>query len=355
MNLLNITPDEAEQFITEWIEQLGEPTYRGRQIIDWLWSRPAGGWEETTNLPRKLVEKLETTAPIARLQLDTRQTSSDGTTKFLWRLPDGLAIESVWIPEGKRHTLCISSQAGCAFGCVFCATGLMGFQRNLEPWEIMAQVRELVRDPEFGRPTNVVFMGMGEPLHNWRAVDTALTVLNAPRGLGIGARHITVSTVGIIPKLERLAARPEQFRLAVSLHAATSQRRLELMPVERKYPLEALTAALGAFARRVTFEYVMIQDANDARTDAHALADLAKPLGALVNLLPLHPGGASNLIPASPAATKRFAGWLRGLGVRVTIRRSRGLDISAACGQLRADTEMASASRPSTMVTSRNI
>ena len=154
--------------------------------------------------------------------------------KLLWGLPDGEAIESVWIPEGKRRTLCISSQAGCAFGCVFCATGRMGFRRHLEPWEIAGQVREMALDPAFGKPTNVVFMGMGEPLHNWGGVDTALTILNDAQGLGLGARHLTVSTVGVLPNLQRLAARPEQFRLAVSLHAASSERRRALMPVERK-------------------------------------------------------------------------------------------------------------------------
>ena len=225
------------------------------------------------------------------------------------------------------------------------------FQRNLEPWEITGQVRELLLDPEFGKPSNIVFMGMGEPLHNWDAVDTSLSQLNDARATGIGARHITVSTVGLIPQLAKLAARPEQFRLAVSLHAAISERRLALMPVEKKYPIDKLTVALRAFARRVTLEYVLIDGANDAVDDAEALAGIAAPLGALVNILPLHPGGAPELSPVSPAHTKRFAGWLREHGVNVTIRRSRGLDISAACGQLRTEMDSA-ASRPNTIVTS---
>ena len=351
MNLLNATPDDAERFVNTWVAQRGEASYRTRQILPRLWVRPVAAWEQITELPRAMTDELKATSPLPRLQLQTRQTSSDGTVKFLWQLPDGLAVESVWIPEGKRRTLCISSQAGCAFGCVFCATGRMGFQRNLEPWEITGQVRELLLDPEFGKPSNVVFMGMGEPLHNWDAVDTSLTQLNDSRGMGIGARHITVSTVGLIPKLAKLAARPEQFRLAVSLHAAISDRRLALMPVEKKYPIDRLTAALRAFARRVTLEYVLIDGANNSMDDAHALAEIAVPLGALVNVLPLHPGGAAGLTPVNPADTKRFAHWLRARGVNVTIRRSRGLDISAACGQLRTETDSA-ASRPKITVTS---
>jgi 23S rRNA (adenine2503-C2)-methyltransferase len=255
--------------------------------------------------------------------------------KYLWRFADGAAVESVLIPEGKRRTLCLSSQAGCAFGCVFCATGRMGFGRHLGPAEIAAQVRELWLDPAAPPPTNVVFMGMGEPLHNWAAVDVALSILNHPAGFGLGARHITVSTVGLVPGLERLAARPEQFRVAWSLHAPVSQRRAPLMPVERKYPLAAVARALRAFPRRVTLEYVMIAGRNDQPADARALAALARDLGAHVNLLPLHPGGAPGLEGTAPAAIQAFAVELRRLGANATVRRSRGLDIAAACGQLR--------------------
>lgn len=242
------------------------------------------------------------------------------------------------IPEGKRRTLCISSQVGCAYGCVFCATGRMGFGRHLETWEIAAQVRELALDPDLGLPTNVVFMGMGEPLHNWEAVDRGLTILNDPLGFGIGARHITVSTVGIVPNLARLAARPEQFRLALSLHAASSARRREIMPVEKKYGLDQVMRALEAFSRRVTFEYVMIKGVNDRLEDADDLAVRARKLGAMVNLLPLHPGGAPGYTPTTTAEIRKFAARLKAAGVSVTVRRSRGLDIDAACGQLRTAT-----------------
>jgi 23S rRNA (adenine2503-C2)-methyltransferase len=340
MNLLNLLPEEAIASLRSWLEARREAPYRVKQVLSRLWTHPVRSWSEATELPLELRAALNKCFPLPRLELVTRQVSQDGTVKYLWRLEDGLAVESVLIPEGKRRTLCISSQVGCAFRCVFCATGTMGFQRNLAGWEIACQVREVVL--EIGRrPTNVVFMGMGEPLHNWEQVDRALTILNSPSGFGIGARHITVSTVGLLPALAKLAARKEQFRLAVSLHAATHQTRLALMPVERKYRLERLMQALEGFERRVTFEYILIRGRNDSPADAEALAALARPLKALVNLIPLHPGGALPLAPATPAEMAAFAKRLKDLGVAVSIRKSRGLDISAACGQLRVDFERA--------------
>src|SRR5439155_375569 len=233
------------------------------------------------------------------------QVSQDGTEKYLWDLGDGEAVESVLIPEGKRRTLCISSQVGCALGCVFCATGRMGFRRNLSVVDIASQVREVMLLDAALKPTNVVFMGMGEPLLNWDAVDRALTILNHADALGIGARHITVSTVGILPNIAKLAQRPEQFRLALSLHAPTPELRHELMPIEKKYTLPAVIAALARFRRRVTLEYVLIGGKNDALEQADQLAQLAQPLGALVNLLPLHPGVAPDLSP-SPGVRRAF-------------------------------------------------
>lgn len=334
MNLLDLTPVDAGRTLDEWLHGRG-PGFRARQILPRLWSRPVASWEDATDLPKALRAELEAAFPLPRLTLATSQISRDGTRKFLWKLPDGAAVESVLIPEGKRRTLCISSQAGCAYGCVFCATGRMGFGRHLAPWEITGQVREMALDPEIGKPTNIVFMGMGEPLHNWAGVDRSLTILNDPGGLGIGARHITVSTVGLIPELAKLAARTEQFRLALSLHAPTHEQRLSIMPVERKYPLDAVLVALRAFSRRVTFEYVMIRGMNDRPADADTLARIAQPLGALVNLLPLHPGGTPGLVPTPAADMRDFAARLEELGVAATVRRSRGLDIDAACGQLR--------------------
>ncbi len=334
MNLLDVTPKEAERLLHDWVVSADLPRYRARQILPRLWQRPVANWEDCTDLPKELIKKLNSEFPISRPELAASRESKDGTVKYLWRFPDGALVEAVKIPDGTRQTICISSQVGCAFGCVFCATGKMGFKRNLSPWEITAQVRELLLVEDPNRQTNVVFMGMGEPLHNWPAVDTALTILNDERGLRIGARRITVSTVGIVPGIRKLAARKEQFRLALSLHTPFSETRRALMPVERKHPIADVLHALEVFPRRLTIEYVVISGENDRAADADELAKIAEPLGAFVNLLQLHPGGASDLAPSSAAAVRAFASKLRKLGVNTNIRRSRGLDIDAACGQL---------------------
>lgn len=333
-SILDLTPDAARERLAAWVEARGLPRFRVGQIHRRLWVQPIPEWDAATELPLALREELAREFPLRRLTEATSQLSADGTRKFLWRLDDGEAIESVLIPSGGRRTLCISSQAGCALGCVFCATGLMGFRRNLSPFEIAGQAREaILRDPA-DKPTNIVFMGMGEPLLNWPGVDAALTILNHPEGLGIGARHITVSTVGIIPGMEKLAARPEQFRLAISLHAPTAERRRAIMPIEKKYDLQAVLEATAAFRKRITFEYVMISGRNDSDQDADALATLANRHGALVNLLPLHPGGAPGLEATPPNRIRNFASRLQARGVEAVVRKSRGLDIQAACGQL---------------------
>jgi 23S rRNA (adenine2503-C2)-methyltransferase len=338
-SILDLTPEAAHERIRAWISARGLPAYRVGQVHRKLWAAPVGAWSEATDLPEAVRRELEAEFPLPRLPVDTIQVSSDGTRKYLWRLTDGEAVESVLIPSGTRRTLCVSSQAGCALGCVFCATGRMGFRRNLTPFEIAGQARELaLRNPE-DKPTNVVFMGMGEPLLNWPAVSAALTILNDPAGLGIGARHITVSTVGILPGMLELAKRPEQFRLAISLHAATPERRLALMPIEKKYDLTAVLDAAKTFRKRITFEYVLIAGRNDTDADADALAKLARRLGALVNLLPLHPGGAPELAPSPAARIRVFRDRLAVQGVEASVRRSRGLDIDAACGQLRVEVE----------------
>lgn len=338
-DLLSLLPSEVEPLLAAWLAARGEPAYRVRQILPRLWQRPVAAWSDATDLPAPLRTALEAEFPIPRLTLAAHQVSSDGTQKFLWRLADGEAIESVLIPEGKRRTLCISSQVGCALGCVFCATGRMGWRRNLTAAEIACQVREVEVQGLGERPTNVVFMGMGEPLLNWDAVDRALTLLNHPDALGIGARHITVSTVGILPGLAQFAKRPEQFRLALSLHAPTPDARRSLMPIEKKYALPDVLRALGTWRRRVTLEYVLIAGRNDSLAAADELAKLAQPLAAHVNLLPLHPGGAPELTPSSHARMLAFERRLKEHGVEAVLRKSRGLDISAACGQLRVEIE----------------
>ena len=332
--ILDLPPLEAGARVAAWVRDEALPAYRAAQIVRRLWQAPVGSWREATELPVALRTRLEDAFPLPRLATEAVQQSADGTRKFLWRLPDGEMIESVLIPSGARRTLCISSQAGCALGCVFCATGRMGFRRNLAAWEIVAQIREVILASPSEKPTNIVFMGMGEPLLNWPAVDAALTILNHPEGLAIGARHITVSTVGIIPGMEALARRPEQFRLAISMHAATPAARAALMPIQKKYPLDAVLRAAKSFRRRITFEYVLIAGKNDADTDADHLAKLAREMGAHVNLLPLHPGGAPGLTPSSGNRIHAFADRLRNQGIEAVVRRSRGLDIDAACGQL---------------------
>jgi len=345
--ILDLAPDQAKHTLADWARGQGLPPYRTGQIHRRVWAAPVATWHEATDLPLALRSTLAGAFPLPRLTADVVQHSVDGTVKYLWRLADGEAIESVLIPSGDRRTLCISSQAGCALRCAFCATGRMGYRRNLSPFEIAGQVREIVLANAEHKPTNIVFMGMGEPLLNWDAVDIALTILNGPEGLGIGARHITVSTVGILPGMAAFAKRPEQFRLAISLHAPTSPQRLGIMPIEKKYDLEAVLKAAEAFRRRVTFEYVMIGGVNDSDEDADHLAKLARGLGALVNILPLHPGGAPDLVPTAAPRIRAFADRLKNQGVEATVRRSRGLDIDAACGQLRVEVERKRASSSS--------
>ncbi len=336
-SLLDLTPDEAREVLRAFVEAEGTPPYRVEQIHRRLWRQPVASWEAALELPTALRARLTALHPLPRLTLRSEQVSTDGTRKFLFALADGQTIETVAIPDGERMTFCISSQAGCALRCAFCATGTMGFVRNLTPFEIAGQVRELALLPSPILPTNIVFMGMGEPLLNWPSVSTALSILNAPDGLGIGARHITISTVGILPGIQALQARPEQFRLALSIHAPDEALRRELMPVNLKYPLAEVIAAAAAFDRRVTFEYVMLGGVNDAMSHADALAELARACRAFVNLIPLHPGGALGFTPSTPEAIARFARRLRAAGVETAVRKSRGKDIAAACGQLRVE------------------
>ncbi|MFI5256458.1 MAG: 23S rRNA (adenine(2503)-C(2))-methyltransferase RlmN [Gemmatimonadales bacterium] len=336
-NLLNLAPAAAEARLAAAMSELGQPGYRAGQVLRRLWTIPAASFDAMTELPAPLRAELDRRFELPRLELAVRQQSADGTQKFLFRLRDGEAIETVSIPDGKRVTLCISSQAGCALRCAFCATGAMGFARNLEPFEIAGQVREMrLLDPPM-QVTNIVFMGMGEPLMNWKAVDPTLTLLNDRRALGIGARHITISTVGVLPGIVALGERPEQFRLALSIHAPTDELRKQLMPINTKYPLAEVIAAAKVFDRRVTFEYVMLGGVNDGIEQARALGQLARECGAFVNLIPLHPGGSQGFVPTPANEISRFARLLRDRDVEVAVRKSRGMDISAACGQLRVE------------------
>jgi 23S rRNA (adenine2503-C2)-methyltransferase len=334
-NLLDLPPDAALERLRAWMAERGEPSYRAEQVFARLWQKPVDSFADMTELSKALRVALAESFTMPRLNLVDRRISADGTQKFLFQLHDGQTIETVAIPDDDRLTLCISSQAGCALKCAFCATGAMGFQRQLAPSEIAGQVRELrMHDLD---ATNIVFMGMGEPMMNWKGVDPTLTLLNDPRALGIGARHITISTVGILPGIVALSKRKEQFRLALSIHAPTEELRQTLMPVNTKYSLTEVIDAAREFDRRVTFEYVMLHGVNDKPEHAVQLAALAKDCRAFVNLIPLHPGGSMGFDPTPKSTIAAFANILRSRGIEVATRRSRGLDIAAACGQLRTE------------------
>jgi 23S rRNA (adenine2503-C2)-methyltransferase len=341
-DLLDLLPEHAERMLLEHFAARAEPRYRVRQTLAWLHQRDVLGFDEMTDLPAieraALARAFHLTAPT----LATASRSSDGTVKHLWRMADGELLESVLIPAGERLTLCMSSQAGCAMACVFCATGWSGYRRQLTTGEVVAQFRGARRwagEHGMGAITNLVFMGMGEPLANRQAVMPALTLLN--RAYGLGARRITVSTVGVVPGILELAERPEQFRLAVSLHAPNEELRRKLVPLERKHPLPQLLQALRAFeaagGRRITFEYVMIDGLNDEPAHARELAGVVREFQAHVNLIPFNPIPGTDWRPSGPDRLLTFARILDERGVPATVREPRGRDIAAACGQLRAE------------------
>jgi len=334
VSLYDLLPEDLEA----WLTAQGQPAFRATQLYSGVYSHFAPTAMAIPGVPKALGALIDAELPLGILHEVTRMTSSDGrTTKLLLRTPDGCLIEGVLMHYRERSTACISSQAGCALQCAFCATGAMGFTRNLKTFEIAGQVREMRLLSPALQVTNVVFMGMGEPLMNWKAVEAALTVLNAQAGLGIGARHITVSTVGVLPGIVALGERAEQFRLAISIHAPNDELRQSLIPINTKYPLASVIQAAKVFDRRVTFEYVMLGGINDGAEQAIELANLARECGAFVNLIPLHPGGAGDFTPSSPQQIQWFARRLRAQRVEVAVRKSRGMDIAAACGQLRVE------------------
>ena len=340
-NLLGMTPAALAEALGAHFLGRGQPAYRARQVARWVHVDAVRSIAGMTNLPLGERDALERAFRLEEPELDTVSVSGDGTAKHLWKLRGGEVVESVLIPAPGRLTLCISSQAGCALACRFCATGWSGFGRQLSAAEIAGQYRASARwagEQGMGSVSNVVFMGMGEPLANRKAVFPALTILN--RGYGLGARRITVSTVGVIPGIDALAERREQFRLALSLHAPVSGLRRELIPLERRYPLDQLIAALEAFnragGRRITFEYTMIRDVNDDLALIPPLIELAMRVHAFVNLIPFNPIPHVDWQPSRGHRVQAFRDGLETVGVPVAVRQPRGRDIDAACGQLRA-------------------
>lgn len=345
--LLELIPAEARLAVARAMERADQPSYRVDQVLDWIYERRARSFEEMTNLPLELRDELARVFSLDPLEQSFEARSSDGTIKHLWRLRDGEEIESVLIPTSDRVTLCLSSQVGCALACRFCATGDFGFRRQLTAAEIVAQLRnaDRVAREAYGRGTgidNVVYMGMGEPLANREAVFGSLRILN--HGFGIGARRITVSTVGIVPGIRALAALPESFELAVSLHAPSHELRLELVPIEKRWPITELMAAIDEYIdrkkRRVTFEYTLIAGVNDAPETARELVSLIGDRNAFVNLIPWNPIPGRDWEPSGEAAIETFLRLLQDAGVPSAVRTPRGQDIAAACGQLRLEREL---------------
>ncbi len=374
MDIRSQTLEELKAQFTTW----GQPAYRIPQLLHWLYARRVTSWDAMTNLSKALRDRLSHEYTLGSLELVRKQGARDTTQKFLWRLRDHSLVESVLIPANPalygepsdRHTLCVSTQVGCAYGCKFCASGLEGWKRNLEPDEIVEQVLAVERwNAGQGRPphphdgqqstsdgeeamasaadsrlvSNLVMMGMGEPLANYTNLLKALRILNAPWGGGIGARKITISTSGLAPQIRKLAEEPLQFRLAISLHGATDQTRNKIMPVNRRYPVRELTAACEYYqqkrGRMLTFEYILIAGVNDGLDQVKPLAALARRLQAKVNLIPYNAVEGLQWQRPSEDAQDKFLSALQREKVPATLRREKGHDIDAACGQLRLKTE----------------
>src|SRR5438552_3687089 len=340
------------------LQELSEPSYRAGQITDWLYKKRAGAFEEMTDLPQSLRALLAERFSIGKIDIVRVLGSRDATRKFLLRLSDGNLIESVLIPaspalygaKSDRRTVCVSTQVGCAYGCKFCASGLEGFSRNLCANEIVDQIITIERSSE-EKIDNIVFMGMGEPLANFDNVLRAIRIINAPWGLGIGARHITVSTSGLVPQIKKLADEPLQIRLAVSLHGATDEVRDQIMPINRRFNIEKLLSACDYYVahkkQRLTFEYILIAGVNDADDQAHLLAQHARRLSAKVNLIPYNAVEGLEWSRPSRNRQEKFLSILREQRVAATLRREKGHDINAACGQLRLQTKREEEASPS--------
>jgi 23S rRNA (adenine2503-C2)-methyltransferase len=337
-NIKDLSFKELAAFLSE----RKQPAYRAKQIRQWLFQKRAAAFKEMTNLSRPLREQLEEHFTISRLNTLRRVEARDGTVKFLFRLGDGASIESVLIPEARRLTLCISTQVGCGFGCAFCATAVLGLKRNLTASEIVDQVleanRTLIGDE---RITHVVFMGMGEPLANYAQTVSAIAIItDGEWGVGISPRRVTLSTVGLVPQIEKLMEET-RVNLAISLHAPANELRGELMPVNRKYSLEQLLDCCRKLPiprrKRITFEYVLLGGVNDSEQQARQLARVLRGIPSKVNVIPFNSHPGSGFIRPAPEQIERFQNVLCDEGVQINVRRPRGDDIQAACGQLQGE------------------
>ena len=336
--------------IEDAVERLGLPRFHGRQLFHWIHARGVTDFEAMTDLSREARTLLARTFAIDTPIVESRQVSSDGTTKFLLRLADGQRIEAVYIPDTPAQTFCISSQVGCAMACGFCLTGKMGLTRHLTAGEIAGQVRVVARETGLaGSPFNIVLMGMGEPLHNYDATMKALRILADEQGLAVHPRRITLSTVGVAPALEKLANESIMPNLAISLHATTDAQRTAIVPLNRRYDLQALLDVCRRFPvrrrGRITFEYVLLDGVNDSPEDARRLVKLLHGLRAKVNLLPLNEAPGIPYKRPSDARVNAFARVLADRGITVSVRKSRGRDIRAACGQLIVEGQKRSAGK----------
>jgi 23S rRNA (adenine2503-C2)-methyltransferase len=336
--------------LQEQLCNLGEPSYRAGQILDWLYKKRVDAIDKMTNLPRSLRSLLAEKFSLGTIEIVRVLGARDTTRKFLFRLTDENLIESVLIPaspalyggRADRRTICVSTQVGCAYGCKFCASGLEGFSRNLSANEIVDQLIAVERATG-EKIDNIVFMGMGEPLANLENVLRAIRIINAEWGLGIGARHITISTSGLAPQIRKLAEEPLQIRLAISLHGATDDVRNRIMPINRRYNIETLLSACDYYnahkKQRLTFEYILIADVNDSDEQARLLSRHARRLSAKVNLIPYNNVSGLTWTRPSEKRQEKFLSILRAQGNPATLRREKGHDIDAACGQLRLQTE----------------
>jgi 23S rRNA (adenine2503-C2)-methyltransferase len=339
--LLGLTLEQLTPFV---VDELGERAFRARQLYRWVHQRGETELDRMTDLPAAFRARLRERADLQPLRVDLEQRSTDGTVKYRFRTHDDRLIESVYMPSADRRTLCVSTQVGCAMACRFCMTGTLGLLRNLSAAEIVAQVHEVNRrvalDEALPLPrplSNLVFMGMGEPLHNFENLKTALTILQSEEGPNFSHRHITVSTVGLVPMIERLGAETD-VKLAISLNASHDAQRSELMPVNRKWNIAALIDACRRFplrqGRRITFEYVLLQGVNDSDADARRLVDLLRDVPAKVNLIPYNENPGLGFQSTAEGRAEQFREILAAGHVAAFIRANRGRDIAAACGQL---------------------